>query len=164
MSASQTNQPTFFELLEPGMVQELGSYTFERDEIIEFAAQFDPQRFHLSEEAAQASNFGALCASGWHTVSVWMRMNVLNGRPELKRMTGYTGEMPQFGPSPGVRNVKWLAPVFVGDTITFRSTITSKRITPHREGWGMALSHSEGSNQHGTKVFQMDGAVTLRID
>ncbi len=154
----------FYDLLQPGMVQELGSYTFERDEIIEFASQFDPQPFHLSEEAAANSNFGALCASGWHTVSVWMRMNVMNGRTELVRLTGNTDINSHFGPSPGVRNLKWLWPVYVGDTITFRSTLTGKRSSPSRSGWGMVMSHSEGFNQNGKLVISMDGAVTIRTD
>ncbi|MEL6966811.1 MAG: hypothetical protein AAGM04_05460, partial [Pseudomonadota bacterium] len=58
---------SFFDRVEPGLVQELGSHTFEHDEIIRFATKFDPQAFHLSEEGAAASHFGRLCASGWHT-------------------------------------------------------------------------------------------------
>ena len=94
---------SFYDLLEEGMTLELGSHTFEPDEIIRFAEKFDPQPFHLSEEGAARSNFGRLCASGWHTCSIWMRLNVSHGRDEFLRLTGYEGPPPVFGPSPGLR-------------------------------------------------------------
>ena len=156
--------PSFFDLLEPGMRMELGSHTFTADEIIAYATKFDPQRFHMSEEGAKGTLFGGLCASGWHTASVWMRMNVENGRSQILELTGYEGPEPVFGPSPGVRNIKWILPVFVGDTITFRATLTDKRSNPKRPGWGMVMNHSEGFNQHGKLVISLDGAVTLRVD
>jgi len=146
------------------MIQQLGSHTFEKDEIIEFASQFDPQRFHLSQEEAEQSNFGALCASGWHTASIWMRLNIQNGSGELARLVGNLDIRPVFGPSPGVRNLRWLRPVYVGDTITYRSTLTGKRKSPKRKGWGLILSHSEGFNQNGKPVISMDGAVTIKTD
>ena len=155
---------SFYDSVTVGMIQELGSHTFERNEIIEFASEFDPQRFHLSDEGAADSHFGKLCASGWHTCSVWMRLNVANGRNEFIRATGYEGPEPVFGPSPGLRNVKWTHPVYVGDTITYSSTVTAKRKTPKRPGWGMIMNHSTGVNQDGVQVMQMDGAVTLRVD
>ncbi|MCB1430164.1 MAG: dehydratase, partial [Nitratireductor sp.] len=58
---------------EPGFTAELGEHCFEADEIIAFARKFDPQPFHLDAELARKSAFGGLCASGWHTASVWMR-------------------------------------------------------------------------------------------
>lgn len=152
-----------FDCIEVGMVQELGSHTFEREEIIRFATKFDPQRFHLSEEGARNSNFGRLCASGWHTASQWMRQNIEFGRGELSRLTGQdVGAV--FGPSPGVRNIRWHYPVFVGDTVTYRSTVSAKRITPNRPGWGMIMNHSEAFNQDGVKVMSMDGAITIRTE
>jgi len=155
---------SFFELAEIGMVQELGSHTFQSEEIIEFATEFDPQPFHLTEEGAAKSHFGRLCASGWHTGSIWMQLNVANGRDEFIRLTGYKGPEPVFGPSPGLRNIKWTFPVYVGDTITYTSTISGKRTNPRREGWGILMNHSVGINQDGKQVMQMDGAVTLRVD
>ena len=155
---------SFYQCLEPGLVQQIGSHTFERDEILEFAAEFDPQRFHMDDEAAAQSNFGKLCASGWHTISVWMGLNVRNGNQGLIALSGYTGPPPVMGPSPGVRNIKWMAPVYVGDTITYRSTLTGKRTSPNRKGWGMLMNRTEGFNQNGVQVLSMDGAVTLRVD
>lgn len=157
-------QTPFFDLIEIGMTIELGSHTFERDEIIRFAEKFDPQRFHLTEEGAADSHFGALCASGWHTLSMWMRKNVDNGRDAFIEAISQDGAAPVYGPSPGVCNIKWLHPVYVGDTITYRSTIINKRKNPKRPGWGMLMNHSDGVNQNGVKVMSMDGAVTIRTD
>ncbi|MGH6861040.1 MAG: MaoC/PaaZ C-terminal domain-containing protein, partial [Phyllobacterium sp.] len=94
-----------------GVEIDLGTYTFTADEIIAFAEKYDPQRFHVDPEAARHSNFGALCASGWHTTAVWMRLNVKNMK-SLVRAARQRGEQPpQFGPSPGFENLKWLKPV-----------------------------------------------------
>ena len=68
----------YWEDMHVGEVQELGSITPTREEIIAFATQFDPQPFHLDEEAAKASVFGGLCASGWHTCAMAMRLMVTN--------------------------------------------------------------------------------------
>lgn len=155
--------PSLYECLEPGMVMPLGSYTFQRDEIIRFATKFDPQRFHLSEDGATDSHFESLCASGWHTASIWMRLNVLNGRDAMQKEAGHHGPQPKFGRSPGVRDIRWLAPVYVGDTITCSSTITGKRLTPKREGWAMLFSRGEAHNQDGVLVLRMDSAVTMPV-
>ncbi len=148
--------------IDVGLVLELGSHTFERDEIIEFARQFDPQPFHLSDEGARNSHFGKLCASGWQTLSVWMRLNILNGRNELERATGLSWGPEVMGPSPGVRNIRWLLPVFVGDTVSYRSTFTGTKPSK-REGWSVMMNHVEGFNQRGDKVVQMDGSVMVRV-
>ena len=153
-----------YNLLEVGMKLELGSHTFEAEEIIRFARKFDPQRFHVSEEGARDSLFGNLCASGWHTGSTWMRYNVASYVNELKRNTNYAGTEPVLGPSPGLRNLKWPAPVYIGDTVTFSSTITGKRASPRRPGWAILSSHSTGVNQDGVTVISMDGAVSIRMD
>ena len=155
---------SFYDLLQPGMVQELGSHTFTRDAIIAFAERYDPQRFHLSDEEAADSHFGALCASGWHTASAWMRLNIDNGRAELLRLTGYIGRDPVFGPSPGLRNLRWTHPVCAEDTITYCTTLTGKRKNARRKGWGLLTSQSQGFNQDGRMVITMDGAVTLRTN
>ena len=147
------------ERVEAGMVLDLGAHTFTRDEIIRFASKFDPQPFHLDDEAARQSHFGALCASGWHTLSVWMRYNIENGPGEYRRLTGHA---PQLGPSPGLRNIRWTAPVFAGDTVAFRTTIMGKRTTPGRSGYAMIRSHSEGFKSDGTRAFTMEGAAMLR--
>lgn len=152
----------YFDNVFEGMVLELGTKTFEAEEIIAFARDFDPQPFHLSQEGAANSNFGKLCASGWHTLSVWMGMNIRNARPAMRKLTGYTGPDPELGPSPGVRNIRWTWPVYVGDTISFRSTLLEKRDHPRREGWGLLMSRSEGFNQDGKRVFSVEGTVLMK--
>lgn len=154
---------TLYERLVPGLVQKLGSHTFQRDAIIAFAQQFDPQRFHLSDEGTVGSHFDRLCASGWHTAAQWMRQNVENGYSAMVQQLDYDGPPVAFGPSPGFRNMKWLLPVYAGDTITYRSTVTGKRAMPQRPGLGMVLNRAEAFNQDGALVMAMDGAVTVPL-
>ncbi|NUO73608.1 MAG: MaoC family dehydratase, partial [Frateuria sp.] len=96
----------YWEDLEPGSVRELGSVTPTAQEVREFASKFDPQPFHLDEEAGRRSVFGALCASGWHTCSMAMRLTVDN----------FLNESSSMG-SPGLENIRWLKPVYPGDTL-----------------------------------------------
>ncbi|MDD9910235.1 MAG: MaoC family dehydratase [Ahrensia sp.] len=159
MSGSQS----FFDLVEVGMTQETGSHTFGAEEIVEFAREFDPQPFHLTQEAAEKSHFGSLCASGWHTIAAWMNLNVRHGYRGLREQAGYSGDMPKLGASPGVRNIKWTHPVYVGDTITYRSTVTGKK-HGKTKGWGLMTFRTEGFNQDGVKVLTMDGAARMRME
>ena len=158
------SQPSFFDAVEPGISYGIGSYTFLPESIKKFAAKYDPQRFHLDEDAAKQSIFGGLCASGWHTLSVWMRLYVDNGRNGIIAATGFEGDLPEYGPSPGVGNIKWLKPVMAGDTISYRSTVTSKRISKSRPGWGLLMQKSEGENERGEMVVSVEGAGMLRTD
>ena len=161
--SSQDQESSFYHLIQPGMTQEIGSYTFTAEEIVEFAREFDPQPFHLSQEAAEKSHFGSLCASGWHTVAAWMRLNVLHGYQGLREASGYKGGKPKLGASPGVRNIKWMHPVYSGDTITFRSTVTDKK-PGKQDGWGLMTFHTEGINQDGVQVLAMDGAARMPME
>lgn len=135
---------------------ELGSFTFTADDIMAFASAFDPQRFHIDEAAAKASLFGGLCASGWHTGAVWMRLMVAQRR-RVQALMG--AAMPKLGSSPGFRNLKWLKPVFAGDTITYTSTLIDKRASASRPDWGLVFHHNVGVNQRGETVFMFDGCV-----
>ncbi|KLK93310.1 dehydratase [Microvirga vignae] len=149
----------YFEDLVIGETEELGSYRFEPDDIVAFAKQFDPQRFHVDAEAAKNSLFGALCASGWHTASVWMKQMV-GHRSRIRANALAHGARPaRLGPSPGFTDLKWLKPVYAGDTITYRSTVTGKRVSNSRPGWGLVFHHNSGTNQHGEEVFSFEGMV-----
>lgn len=154
---------TFWDRLEPGMVSELGCYTFTREAILDFARAHDPQRFHVDEEAARDSIFGALCASGWHTAAIWMRLNILNGRAEWLRLTG-ASELPAFGPSPGIRDLRWLRPVYVDETVHYRTELMAKRLSASRPGWGILTNRCEGTLADGTPVMTMTGAVMVPMD
>lgn len=145
----------YFEDLEIGPVTELGSHRFTRAEIVDFAAKFDPQAFHMTEEGGKASLFGGLCASGWHTSSVWLRL-VVDHRSRQRQMMEFRGERPaQWGPSPGFEKIKWLKPVFVDDVIRYSSRVHEKRDVRSRPNVGLLLALNEGINQHGELVFSV---------
>src|SRR4051794_37185492 len=143
----------FFEDIAVGEKTELGSHMFTAAAIKAFASRFDPQEFHLDEAAAARSHFGALCASGWHTASVWMRLMVeYQGREDDARRA--RGEpVATFGPSPGFRELKWLKPVFVGDTVTYATEVIEKRASNSRPGWGLMSIRNSGVNQKGEAVI-----------
>jgi acyl dehydratase len=140
-----------FDAVEIGRTMQLGSYTFTAPDIIAFASAFDPQRFHIDEAAAKASLFGGLCASGWHTAAIWMKLMVAHRRR--------VEAAPKLGPSPGFRNLTWLKPVFAGDTISYSSTVAAKRASSSRPEWGLVFHRNEGVNQKGELVFAFDGCV-----
>jgi acyl dehydratase len=148
----------FFEDIRVGERSEIGSHTFKADAMIVFAKKFDPQPFHVSEKAAARSHFGKLAASGWYTSAVCMRHIVdANRREDDARRT--RGEpIAKSGPSPGVRDVRWLKPVYAGDTVSFASEIVEARASS-RPGYGLIVTKSTGINQHGDLVYSVQGAV-----
>ena len=152
----------FFEDVAVGQVFELGSHTFTRDEIIRFARKYDPQPFHLSEKAGRATHFGGLCASGWHTAAIWMRLMVAEIEREAGRRKAEGKPVAPAGPSPGFRKLRWARPVFPGDTLTYRTTITAKSEWPRRPEWGLVESINTGTNQAGDLTFSFDGSVLFR--
>lgn len=149
----------FFEDIEVGNAEVLGDHVFTKEEIISFARQFDPQPFHLDEELATQSIFGALCASGWHTASVWMRKMVDHRRADIERRAKEGIPFARLGPSPGFENLKWIKPVFVGDRITFTSKVTGKKALASRPEWGLLFLFNDGKNQNGETVFSFEGRV-----
>lgn len=142
-----------------GETYDLGSHTFNRDEVLAFARDFDPQPFHLDEAAARASLFGALSASGWHTTAIWIRQFV-HFRQRIEAEMRARGLTPaQYGPSPGFRNLRWLKPVFPGDTIEFRGRVTEKRDWKSRPDRGLIVTENQGRNQAGEIVFGIVGQI-----
>lgn len=138
--------------------RDLGRHVFTAEDIVAFAKAYDPQVFHLDDEAARVSHFGALCASGWHTTAAWMkRLHITRSRDIA--LTAVSGPVPQLGPSPGFRDLRWLAPVYAGDTIRYACTLKEARATASRPGWGLATHHNTGHNQRGEKVFELTGSV-----
>lgn len=144
---------------EIGSRRELGSHTFVAPEIVAFARAYDPQVFHLDEEAAKRTHFGALCASGWHTAAIWMQRQLATAAGDAAYTAAETGRVPELGPSPGFRDLRWLAPVYAGDTIRFATTLVEKRASASRPGWGLAFIRNTGTNQAGTEVFAFTGSV-----
>jgi acyl dehydratase len=143
----------FFEDIALGERAELGVHTFTADDIKRFARKYDPQPFHLDGEAAARSHFGALCASGWHTASVWMRLMVDHQRREDEARRGRGEAVASLGPSPGFRELKWLKPVYAGDTVTYATEIVDKRASNSRPGWGLMSIRNTGVNQKGEPVI-----------
>src|SRR3954471_17016327 len=139
----------FFEDLEIGQRRELGSYTFTAEAIKRFAAQFDPQRFHLDEEAGRNSLFGGLAASGWHVGSACMKLLVADGRRQATEAAARGERVAVWGPSPGFRDLRWIKPVLAGDVITYASEVASKRTSESRPGWGIVEARNTGTNQRG---------------
>jgi acyl dehydratase len=149
----------YFEDIVIGERTELGRHTFTAEEIKSFAGRYDTQPFHLDEEAAAQSHFGKLVASGWHTAAVCMRFIVENKkRVTAERRAG--GEpIATWGPSPGFRDLKWIKPVYVGDTITYASEPIETRVTVTKPGWGLVFSRNTGTNQHGEAVYSFIGSA-----
>ena len=129
-----------------GERSEMGRHTFAHDEIVTFARQFDPQPFHVDPAAAKASPFGDLIASGWHTCAVGMRLMV----------DQYIGRTVSLG-SPGIEDIRWLKPVFAGDTLTYSRTVTESRASATRAGVGLVKHRWEAVNQAGETVLTMEG-------
>lgn len=149
----------FFEDIEVGEKFEVGSHTFGAEEIKRFAARFDPQVFHMDEAAAARSHFGALCASGWHTASVWMRLMVEHIRHDDAARRARGDGVAALGPSPGFRELKWLKPVYVGDTIKYSVEIVETRTSNSRPGWGLISLRNTGVNQKGEPVISFVSVV-----
>jgi acyl dehydratase len=143
----------FWDDIAVGDKSELGHFTFTADNIKAFARRFDPQAFHLDEEAAARSHFGALCASGWHTASIWMRLMIDHQRSEDAARRARREPVAALGPSPGFRDLKWLKPVYVGDTITYATEVIEKRPSASRPEWGLIRIYNSGTNQNGEVVI-----------
>lgn len=141
----------YWEDLAPGSVRELGSVTVSAEEIKAFAGQFDPQPFHVDEAAGRRSIFGNLCASGWHTCALAMKLTVEN----------FLNEAASMG-SPGLESLRWLKPVYPGDTLTLKHTIVESRPLRKRLDTGLVRSVWEMANQNGETVMQMEGYGMFR--
>ena len=146
MTATTSPLRQYWEDFPVGSVREFGNQTVTREAIIAFAREFDPQPFHVDEEAARKSLFGGLCASGWHTASMAMRM----------MCDAYLLESASLG-SPGVENLKWLKPVYPGDTLRVRLQVLEARPMASRPHVGLVRSRWEVLNQRVETVLTMEG-------
>jgi acyl dehydratase len=141
----------YWEDLQTGMTRDLGTVTLSAEEIKEFAEQFDPQPFHLDEAAGRRSIFGNLCASGWHTSALAMKLTVEN----------FLHEAASMG-SPGVENLRWLKPVYPGDTLRLQYTVIESRPLRTRADTGLVRAAWDMFNQNGEKVLHMEGYGMFR--
>jgi len=136
----------YWEDFKPGDTFPMGERAMDRDEMMAFARQFDPQPFHVDEAAAKRSMYGGLIASGWHTVAIVMRM----------MCDSYLNQSASLG-SPGVDNVRWLKPVRPGDTIRAQRTVLESRASQSRPEMGLVKTRWEVFNQDGELVMTMEG-------
>jgi acyl dehydratase len=141
----------YWEDFKTGEVEEIGERRVDRDEIVAFARQFDPQPFHVDEAAARASMFGGLIASGWHTCSLVMRM----------MCDAYLVDSASLG-SPGIDKLKWLKPVRPGDTLRARRTTIETRASKSKPQVGIVSNLWEVFNQNGELVMTMEGYSMFR--
>ncbi|MDX1123597.1 dehydratase [Sinorhizobium medicae] len=150
---------TLEELYQTGRKVVTGSLTFTAEDIIRFARNFDPRPFHVDEEQARHSLFGRLCASGWHTSAGWMQCFLRFWKEEARRLAAEGLHAPKLGPSPGFKELRWLKPVYAGDTITYAVTLLEARIVASRPGWRINTILCEGENQHGEPVIRFESKV-----
>lgn len=150
---------SYFEDMKVGDKRVFGDYTFTAENIIRFAKKYDPQPFHLSEEGGKNSLFGGLCASGWHTGAACMRKIVDYNKAAYENAIARGEKPPRSGPSPGFKNLKWLKPVYAGDTITYSSEIVGLRESATRPEWGIMFGKIIGVNQKGERVYEFDSSA-----
>ena len=139
--------------IEVGRVFQLEPYMVSKEEITEFAREFDPQSFHLSEKAGKSTHAGGLIASGWHTSSILMRMVC----------ESWLNKSASQG-APGIREVRWKRPVRPGDVLTGTSTILSKRLSASRPRLGIFTALHQLSNQNGEPVMTLENTGMMSVE
>jgi acyl dehydratase len=153
--AGMTGVPMqYYEDLEIGRTQKYGSKLVTREEVLEFAAKYDPQPFHLSDEAAAKTHFGRISASGWHSCAMVMAMMVENLTANKQAGLG----------SPGLDELRWHKPVYPGDTLRVESTLIDKRRSASKPEMGIMRATIAVFNQAGEKVmsFTSIGLIATR--
>ena len=142
----------YWEDVEVGAVERFGAYAVTREEVLAFARAYDPQPFHLDDEAAAQSLFGRLSASGWHTCAMTMRM-----------LVDHVAEtnMASLG-SPGIDDLRWLKPVHPGDTLSVEIEILEKRPLESRPDVGLHKSRTSVFNQDGVEVMRFTSNMMSR--
>ena len=142
----------FFEDIEVGARESFGAYPVTREEVIQFATIYDPQPFHLDDAAAAKTHFGRLSASGWHTCGMVMRMIVDN-------MTAHS--FASLG-SPGIDELRWLRPVYPGDTLRCESEVLSKSPSRSRPEMGSVRNALRVVNQDDKLVMTYTSIALVR--
>ena len=140
----------YFEDVAIGETTRFGRYEVTREEIVEYARQFDPQPFHLSEEGAKGTIFGSLAASGWYTAAITMKLLV---EGELRPAGGILGL--------GFEEFRWPRPVRPGDELRVQSEILEVRPSKSRPGWGLIKVRNTTTNQAGDAVQVVVGNLMV---
>ena len=143
----------YFEDIVVGSKHSFGRKVVTRDEVIEFATKYDPQPFHLSDAAAAQTYFGRLSASGWHTGAMTMAMLVANMQAHPHAGLG----------SPGIDELRWIKPVYPGDTLRCETEILEKRQSQSKPAMGSFKSRLTVFNQDGQPVMTMVSIGLIRV-
>jgi len=138
------NWRIFYEDMVVGQVTRFGQQPVTREEVIDFASKYDPQPFHLDDDAAAQTHFGRLAASGWHSCGMTMAMLVRHFDE-----TGHAG----LGAA-GIDELRWLTPVYPGDTLSLEVTLLDKRRSAKRPDMGITRQQITTYNQHGEPVMR----------
>jgi len=138
--------------MEVGREGVFGDYDVTREEVLEFARKYDPQPFHLSDEAAAKTHFGRLAASGWHTCAMTMAVIVRHLSKEQQAGLG----------SPGVDELRWLKPVYPGDRLTVSGTVVEKTPSRSKPEIGSVRTRMLVTNQDNVPVMSMTSIVLMR--
>ncbi len=146
-----TPAPRRWQDVQAGEVFNTGLLTLSRRDILEFAADFDPQPYHLDPEAADASIFGGLCASGWHVCAVMMRL----------LSDTLAAEQIAFLGSEEVRELRWYKPVFVGDSLSASITTIARQAPGDGADHGLIDCRIRVDNQHGNTVMELVTSLLL---
>jgi len=146
------NEPKYYwENFKVGDTSPIGEVVVQKDEIIAFGKAYDPQPFHIDEEAARQSMYQGLIASGWLTCALVMRMMV----------DAYLRDSASLG-SPGVEQVRWLKPVRPGDRIRAQRTVLETRASQSKPDLGIVKTRWEVFNQGDELVMTMEGYSMFR--
>jgi acyl dehydratase len=140
-----------FEDFPPGRLGSYGPRHVTREEMLAFAAEFDPQPMHLDEEAAKRSMLKGLSGSGWHLCSIMMRM----------MFDFYIGRTASLG-SPGVNEMKWLAPFRPGDDLTLDVDVTEARVSRSRPDTGIVTFKGSVRNAAGQVLGEMTSPIIVK--
>lgn len=143
----------WFEDIVLGVRRDLGTYTFTEEAIIAFAKKYDPQPFHVDPEAAKASLFGGLIASGWHTAAVWMKLAIENRKSEAAEGNA----LARAGVSPGFEDMRWLKAVRPGMMLSYSVTPIEKVDLKSRPALGLIKNLGEARDESGELVFSFIG-------
>ena len=149
LTADAARTPLYFEDLEVGQVHRSGTLDVDAEAIKTFAAYFDPQPFHVDEEAAKATFFRGLAASGWHTAGLTMRLLVTSGLPLAGGIIGAGME------------IKWPRPTRPGDTLHVESEVLELRASSSRPNQGLAKIRNTTFNQNNEPVQIMEGTLVV---
>lgn len=144
---------SYFEDLEIGTTASFGRYEVTREEVLEFARKYDPQAFHLSDEAAAQTHFGRISASGWHTCAMTMAMLVANFTSNRQAGLG----------SPGQDELRWHKPVYPGDVLRVETELLEKTRSRSRPEMGSTKSKIRVFNQDDVLVMSMTGIGLIRV-